>query len=52
MTNRFNLFARNLIGATGALLLATTFMVAAAGPAQLASAQSQTQKSPTVYLAA
>ncbi|MGL4541467.1 MAG: hypothetical protein ACRCUI_03030 [Polymorphobacter sp.] len=48
MTNRFNLFARNLIGAAGALLLATTFMVAAAGPAQVASAQ----KSPTVYLAA
>ena len=46
MTNPFHSMTRSFIGIIGAVLLATTCFVAAAGPAQVSTAQVST------YLAA
>jgi len=46
MTVPFQQFTRSLVGIVGALLLATTCLVAATGPAQVTTAQA------SLYLAA
>jgi|GEM_PF-5894387 hypothetical protein len=52
MTTRFQQLTRSLVGVVGAVLLATTCLVAATGPAQVATAQTSGQPSASVYLAA
>ena len=48
MTIPFQQFTRSLVGIVGAVLLATTCLVAATGPAQVAA----TPEAVSVYLAA